>query len=167
MEETVKKIFTFIIAMLLIVSLAACSINDKAIDPAEPSAEQSAEEVVEDSAKEEIPKLPEELCGMYVSSKNQEVSFELTREEITFDDKDQFASSPVYKCVGDDKQAIGIYSFEVNGNILNVTDWYGEIIIFEIVKDGDSVTLKFKEDEFNGSWLEGGCPEFLTDLVKQ
>lgn len=161
----VRKIFVLILTVIMTFALVACG-ADREIKE-----NNGADGSNDTSLENPLIVTEEELCGVYVSSVDDQFTVIFTDEEHTRDEDDNILTTPVYFCRrGEDKVPTSIYSWEIEGDVLNLTTWQGETIPYKIVKDGDSVSLLFLEDEYGGSSFNMPSPDnqaFLSDLIKE
>ncbi len=113
----------------------------------------------------------EELYGVYVSSLDDQFTVIFTDEEHTRDEENNILTTPVYFCRrGEEQSPTGIYSWEIDGDVIELITWHGETIPYKIVKDGDCINLKFLKDEYEGSAFDMPSQDnqaFLSDLIKE
>lgn len=158
-----KKILSLIITLVLVLGLCACG-GDTA-EEAGGTTNQTGNETTEQSNNSDTVDqivTDEEFVGVYVSSYDENKIFVFTEDE----------SNPVLQ---GSRRVDGttvamydmyeIYKWEIAGNTLTLYEATGfETVVFEIVKDGDNIQLKFVEKTGDGPL--DAYPVLLADLTK-
>ena len=167
-----KKLLTLLLTAVLCVSMVACGGNDSGESQTNENENSAAADQTDDSGAEEALVTNEELYGTYVSSLDDQFTVILTQEEHTRNEDDTvILTSPVYFCRrGEEAIPVGVYSWEIEGDLLTFVTWFGETIPYQIVKENDSIQLIFLKDQYSFSVFDAPSPEnqaFLSDLTKE
>lgn len=160
-----KRLYVLLLGLLMCFSLVACGSNNGADN----NDSQTNEDLNDKNEIIEQIVTMEELYGVYESSLDAQYTFLFTNEEHTRDENNTILTTPVYFCHGEDVTPSGVYSFELEGDILTVVTWFGEEIPYKVIKEDGKIQLQFMKDVYTFSLFDMPSPNnqaFLSDLRK-